>query len=64
MRRRCSPAGTPAEVDTPLRLALLGALALQNRATELIALAESSLAGPARLRPPEQVLVLAQQSWA
>ncbi len=33
------------EVDTPLRLALLGALALQNRAAELIALAETSLAG-------------------
>ncbi|HEX6026647.1 MAG TPA: AAA family ATPase [Solirubrobacter sp.] len=53
-----------AEVDTPLRLALLGALALQNRAAELIALAEASLADPDRLRPAEQVLVLAQQSWA
>ena len=52
------------EVDTPLRLALLGALALQNRATELIALAETSLAGSTRLRPAEQVLMLAQQSWA
>ncbi len=52
-----------AELDTPLRLALLGALALQNRAAELIALAQDSLAGPG-LRPPEQVLVLAQQSWA
>lgn len=52
-----------AELDPPFRLALLGALALQNRAGELIALAQDSLAGPG-LRPPEQVLVLAQQSWA
>ena len=36
----------PAELDTTLRLALLGALALQNRADELIALAHASLAGP------------------
>jgi DNA-binding CsgD family transcriptional regulator len=53
-----------AEVDTPLRLALLGALALQNRAAELITVAQASLAGPARLRPSEQVMMLAQQSWA
>jgi DNA-binding CsgD family transcriptional regulator/tetratricopeptide (TPR) repeat protein len=53
-----------AEVDTPLRLALLGALALQNRAAELIAVAQASLAGSARLRPSEQVMMLAQQSWA
>lgn len=52
-----------AEVDTPLRLALLGALALQNRAAELIALAQASLAGPG-LRPSDQVMTLAQQSWA
>ncbi|HEX6055032.1 MAG TPA: LuxR C-terminal-related transcriptional regulator, partial [Intrasporangium sp.] len=52
------------EVDTPLRLALLGALALQNRAAELISMAEASLAAPARLRPLETVPVLAQQSWA
>jgi DNA-binding CsgD family transcriptional regulator/tetratricopeptide (TPR) repeat protein len=52
-----------AEVDTPLRLTLLGALALQNRAAELIALAQDSLAGSG-LRPSEQVLMLAQQSWA
>ncbi len=52
-----------AELDTPLRLALLGALALQNRAAELIALAQASLAVPG-LRPSEQVLMLAQQSWA
>ena len=53
-----------AEVDTPLRLALVGALALQNRAAELIAVAQASLAGSARLRPEDQVLMLAQQSWA
>lgn len=53
-----------AEVDTPLRLALVGALALQNRAAELIAVAHASLAGPARLEPSDQVLMLAQQSWA
>jgi hypothetical protein len=53
-----------AEVDTPLRLALLGALALQNRAAELITAAQASLAGSARLRPSDQVLMLAQQSWA
>jgi DNA-binding CsgD family transcriptional regulator/tetratricopeptide (TPR) repeat protein len=52
-----------AELDTRLRLALLGALALQNRAGELIALAQASLAEP-RLRPSDQVLMLAQQSWA
>ena len=53
-----------AEVDLPLRLALVGALALQNRAPELIALVETSLAGSAGLGPFEQVLMLAQQSWA
>jgi len=53
-----------AEVDTPLRLALLGALALQNRAVELITVAETSLSGSAALRPSEQVMVLAQESWA
>ena len=52
------------EVDTPLRLALLGALALQNRAAEVIALVETSLADSAGLRPAEQVPMLAQQSWA
>ncbi len=52
-----------AQVDTPLRLALLGALALQNRAAELIAVAETSLAGLG-LKPAEQVPMLAQQSWA
>jgi DNA-binding CsgD family transcriptional regulator len=53
-----------AEVDTPLRLALVGALALQNRAAELITVAQASLAGPTRIGPSEQVLMLAQQSWA
>lgn len=52
------------EVDTGLRLALLGALALQNRAAELIAVAQAGLAGSARLQPSEQVPMLAQQSWA
>ena len=53
-----------AAVDMPLRLALVGALSLQNRAGELIALVESSLTGSAELRPFDQVLMLAQQSWA
>jgi DNA-binding CsgD family transcriptional regulator len=52
-----------AQLDTPLRLALLGSLALQNRAAELIAVAQTSLAG-LELRPAEQVPMLAQQSWA
>jgi DNA-binding CsgD family transcriptional regulator len=51
------------ELDTPLRLALLGALALQNRAAEVIDLARHSLAGSG-LRPSDQVLMLAQESWA
>lgn len=51
------------EVDRPLRLALVGALALQNRAHELISLVETSLAG-SMLHPFEQVSMLAQQSWA
>jgi DNA-binding CsgD family transcriptional regulator len=49
------------EVDTSLRLSLVGALALQNRADELVALARDSLGS---LGPGEQVPVLAQQSWA
>jgi DNA-binding CsgD family transcriptional regulator len=53
-----------AEVDIPLRVALVGALALQNRADELITVVEASLAAPDRLGPSEQVLMLAQQSWA
>src|SRR5215471_18293383 len=53
-----------AEVDTPLRVALVAALALQNRAAELITVAQASLAGSARLQPADQVLMLVQQSWA
>ena len=53
-----------AAVDMPLRLALLGALALQNRADEVIALAENTLEGPAAPRPADEVMVRAQQSWA
>src|SRR5262249_33873351 len=53
-----------AEVDTPLRVALVGALALQNRAAEVITVTQAALAGPARLAPSDQVLMLAQQSWA
>jgi DNA-binding CsgD family transcriptional regulator len=53
-----------AEVDTRLRLALLGALALQNRADELIAVAQAGLVGSSPLRPFEEVPMLAHQSWA
>ncbi len=53
-----------AEVDTPLRLALVGALALQNRAAELINVVQASLADSTRLGPSYQVPMLAQQSWA
>lgn len=53
-----------AELDVPLRVALLGALALQNRAVELITLTQATLAGSTPLRPSDQVLMLAQQSWA
>jgi DNA-binding CsgD family transcriptional regulator len=52
------------EVDTPLRVALVGALALQNRAAELVAVVRASLAGTARLQPSDRVMMLAQQSWA
>jgi DNA-binding CsgD family transcriptional regulator/tetratricopeptide (TPR) repeat protein len=52
------------ELDTPVRLALLGALALQNRAAELVEVVRASLIGPAPLLPHEQVPMLAQQSWA
>jgi len=47
-----------------LRVALVAALALQNRAAELITVAQASLAGSARLLPSDQVLILVQQSWA
>ena len=53
-----------AELDTPLRVGLLGALALQNRADEVIAVAQASLADSALLRPSDRVMILAQQSWA
>lgn len=53
-----------AEVDTALRVALVAALALQNRADELVAVVEASLASPDLLGPAEQVPMLAQQSWA
>ncbi len=53
-----------ADTDIPIRLALLGALALENRATEVIAVAEAGLAHPTGLGPTEQVLMLTQQSWA
>ena len=52
------------DVDTPVRLALLGSLALQNRTAELVDLARASLEGPVPLQPFEQVPMLAQQSWA
>ena len=51
------------EVDIPLRLALIGSLALQNRADELIAVVQTTLADVTRLQPFEQVPMLAQQSW-
>ncbi|HEX5087815.1 MAG TPA: AAA family ATPase [Nocardioides sp.] len=51
------------EVDIPLRLVLVGALALQNRADELIALAQASL-DSVELGPSGEVMMLAQQSWA
>ncbi len=51
-------------VGVPIRLALLGALALQNRAAEVIAVADAGLAGPVSLGAAERVSMLAQQSWA
>lgn len=53
-----------ADVDTPLRLALVGALALQNRAVELIDVVRAGLADSSRLPPSYQVPMLAQESWA
>lgn len=52
------------EVDAPLRLALTGSLALQNRAAEVIAVTQASLADAAEPPPWAQVPMLAQQSWA
>jgi DNA-binding CsgD family transcriptional regulator/tetratricopeptide (TPR) repeat protein len=54
----------PQELDTPLRVVLVGALALQNRAEEVVAVARASLADPTQLAPPDKVLMLAQESWA
>jgi DNA-binding CsgD family transcriptional regulator len=53
-----------AEVDDSLRVALLGALALQNRAAELIAVVDSSLSDRSRLQPAVEVPMLIHQSWA
>jgi DNA-binding CsgD family transcriptional regulator len=53
-----------AEVDMPLRVALVSALALENRADELIAVAQSSLAATETLQPADAAQMLAQQSWA
>jgi DNA-binding CsgD family transcriptional regulator/tetratricopeptide (TPR) repeat protein len=53
-----------AEVDMPFRVALVGALALENRADELIAVVQQSIAKPATLLPFDEVPLLAQQSWA
>jgi DNA-binding CsgD family transcriptional regulator len=52
------------QVDTPLRVALVAALALQNRAAELVAVVQASLTGSPGLEPTDQVMMLAQQSWA
>jgi DNA-binding CsgD family transcriptional regulator/tetratricopeptide (TPR) repeat protein len=52
------------EVDVPMRLALVGALALQNRAAELITVAQAALENAPGLRAFEEVPMLAQQSWA
>jgi DNA-binding CsgD family transcriptional regulator/tetratricopeptide (TPR) repeat protein len=56
------PHATP--LDGPLRVVLLGALALQNRADRVIAVSEDSLAGHVPLMPSEQAMILAQESWA
>jgi hypothetical protein len=53
-----------AEVDTGLRVALVAALALQNRAAELVAVVRASLTGSPGLEPSDRVMMLAQQSWA
>jgi DNA-binding CsgD family transcriptional regulator len=52
------------ELDTAIRLTLIGALALQNRADELVVVAQDALARSATLGPADQVPLLAQQSWA
>ncbi|MET0728673.1 MAG: AAA family ATPase [Acidimicrobiales bacterium] len=58
LARRHDPA-----VDLPLRVALLGALALQNRADELLQVARVGLRA-AGLGPFEEVPMLVHQSWA
>jgi DNA-binding CsgD family transcriptional regulator len=52
------------DLDIPLRVALVAALALQNRASELVAVVQASLTGSSGLKPSERVMMLAQQSWA
>ena len=52
------------EVDARLRLTLVGALALQNRAAEVVTAVRDSLTGPTPLGPFDQVPLLAQESWA
>jgi DNA-binding CsgD family transcriptional regulator len=52
-----------AEADMPLRFSLLAALSLQNRATELIEFAESTLEHAPHLPLSSQSLVLAQASY-
>ncbi|MDP1821358.1 MAG: AAA family ATPase [Acidimicrobiales bacterium] len=51
------------DVDLPLRLALVSALSLQNRAGDLIARAEATLSIRPDLTPADQSLVLAQASY-
>lgn len=53
-----------AEVDGALRVALLGALALQNRAAELIRVVQAGLADSSRVPPAVEVPMLTHQSWA
>ena len=50
------------DVDVPLRLRLVSALSMQNRAAELIVRAESTLAETSDLSAEAQALVLAQAS--
>jgi DNA-binding CsgD family transcriptional regulator/tetratricopeptide (TPR) repeat protein len=58
LARRHDPA-----VDVPLRAALMGALALQNRAEDLIEVARVGLRSPG-LAPSGEVPMLVHQSWA
>lgn len=52
------------QVDTPLRVGLVTALALQNRAAELVAVVRASLGDSPGLEPSDRAMMLAQQSWA